>query len=93
MYKYWNTIKFYFKFKSVLFSINILSEKKNIINNMKISIILLLKRSFKEKIDKNEIDKVQCGQLIQQFIIILVKYLHYIISCKNNFYNVWVYIL
>jgi len=83
LYKYWNTIKFYFKFKSVLFSINILSEKKNIINNMKISIILLLKRSFKEKIDKNEIDKVQCGQLIQQFIIILVKYLHYIISCKN----------
>ena len=74
MYKYWNTIKFYFKFKSVLFSINILSEKKNIINNMKISITLLLKRSFKEKIDKNEIDKVQCGQLIQQFIIILVKY-------------------
>ena len=50
---------------------------------MKISITLLLKRSFKEKIDKNEIDKVQCGQLIQQFIIILVKYLHYIISCKN----------
>ena len=50
---------------------------------MKISIILLLKQSFKEKIDKNEIDKVQCGQLIQQFIIILVKYLHYIISCKN----------
>ena len=83
MYKYWNTIKFYFKFKSVLFSINILSEKKNIINSMKISITLLLKRSFKEKIDKNEIDKVQCGQLIQQFIIILVKYLHYIISCKN----------
>ena len=60
---------------------------------MKISITLLLKRSFKEKTDKNEIDKVQCGQLIQQFIIILVKYLHYIISCKNNFYNVWVYIL
>ena len=41
---------------------------------MKISIILLLKRSFKEKTDKNETDKVQCGQLIQQFIIILVKY-------------------
>ena len=39
---------------------------------MKISIILLLKRSFKEKIDKNEIDKVQCGQLIQQFIISII---------------------
>ena len=39
---------------------------------MKISIILLLKWSFKEKIDKNEIDKIQCGQLIQQLIIILV---------------------
>ena len=39
---------------------------------MKISIILLLKWSFKEKIDKNEIDKVQCGQLIQQFIISII---------------------
>ena len=39
---------------------------------MKISIILLLKGSFKEKIDKNEIDKVQCGQLIQQFIISII---------------------
>ena len=39
---------------------------------MKISIILLLKWSFKEKIDKNEIDKVRCGQLIQQFIISII---------------------
>ena len=39
---------------------------------MKISIILLLKQSFKEKIDKNEIDKVRYGQLIQQFIISII---------------------
>ena len=49
-----------------------LLKSNEIDKNMKISIILLLKRSLKEKIDKNEIDKIQCGQLIQQFIIILV---------------------
>ena len=49
-----------------------LLKSNEIDNNLKISIILLLKRSFKEKINKNEIDKIQCGQLIQQFIIILV---------------------
>ena len=49
-----------------------LLKSNEIDNNLKISIILLLKRSLKEKINKNEIDKIQCGQLIQQFIIILV---------------------
>ena len=49
-----------------------LLKSNEIDKNMKISIILYLKRSLKEKIDKNEIDKIQCGQLIQQLIIILV---------------------
>ena len=40
--------------------------------NLKLSIILLLKRSLKEKIEKEEITKDQVIQLIQQFILLLV---------------------
>ena len=48
------------------------SNSIEIDNNLKISLILYLKRSLKEKIEKEEINKIQCEQLIQQFIIILV---------------------
>ena len=48
------------------------SNSVEIDNNLKISLILYLKRSLKEKIEKEEINKIQCEQLIQQFIIILV---------------------
>ena len=41
-------------------------------NNLKISIILLLKRSVREKIENEEINNIQCEQLIQQFLLILV---------------------
>ena len=53
--------------------INLLKANiQEIDQNMKISIILLLKRSIKEKIENEEINKTQCEQLIQQFIIIIV---------------------
>ena len=48
------------------------SNSPDIDNNLKLSIILYLKRCLKEKIEKEEINKTQSEQLIQQFIITLV---------------------
>ena len=48
------------------------SNTPEIDKNIKLSIILLLKRSLKEKIQNAEISQTQNEQLIQQFIIILV---------------------
>ena len=48
------------------------SNAPEIDKNIKLSIILLLKRSLKEKIQNAEISQTQNEQLIQQFIIILV---------------------
>jgi len=39
------------------------SNLAEIDNNLKISLILYLKRSLKEKIEKEEINKIQCEQL------------------------------
>ena len=48
------------------------TDSAEIDKNMKLSIILLIKRSLREKIENEEINKIQNEQLIQQFIIILV---------------------
>ena len=48
------------------------SNSDQIDKNLKLSIILLLKRSIKEKIEKEELDKDSCNQLIQLYITIIV---------------------
>ena len=48
------------------------SNSEQIDKNLKLSIILLLKRSIKEKIEKEELDKDSCNQLIQLYITIIV---------------------
>ena len=53
--------------------IDILKENSTKIDkNLKLSAILLLKRSIKEKIEREELDKDSCNQLIQLYITILV---------------------
>ena len=48
------------------------TDSPEIDKNIKLSIILLIKRSLREKIENEEINKIQNEQLIQQLIIILV---------------------
>ena len=48
------------------------SNSEQVDKNLKLSIILLLKRSIKEKIEKEELDKDSCNQLIQLYITIIV---------------------
>ena len=45
---------------------------KEVDKNLRMSIILLLKRSIKEKIDKKTLDNDSCNQLIQLYISIIV---------------------
>ena len=45
---------------------------KEVDKNLRMSIILLLKRSIKEKIDKKALDNDSCNQLIQLYISIIV---------------------
>ena len=58
----------------ILFSSKLIDILKSnqIDKNLKLSIILLLKRSIKEKIEKEELDKDSCNQLIQLYITIIV---------------------
>ena len=53
--------------------IDLLQSNSNEINkDLKLSIILLLKRNIKEKIEKEELDKDSCNQLIQLYLTIIV---------------------
>ena len=48
------------------------SNSEEIDKDLKLSIILLLKRSIKEKVEKEELDNNSCNQLIQLYITIIV---------------------
>ena len=48
------------------------SNSEEIDKDVKLSIILLLKRSIKEKVEKEELDNNTCNQLIQLYITIIV---------------------
>ena len=53
--------------------IELIKMNSNEINkDLKLSIILLLKRNIKEKIEKEELDKDSCNQLIQLYLTIIV---------------------
>jgi hypothetical protein len=53
--------------------IDLIKSNSNEINkDLKLSMILLLKRNIKEKIEKEELDKDSCNQLIQLYITIIV---------------------
>ena len=53
--------------------IDLIKSNSNEINkDLKLSIILLLKRNIKEKIEKEELDKDSCNQLIQLYLTIIV---------------------